>query len=524
MTQEINAKIEAGWLNITIDKKTKKRTKAEYLATQKNQESHKELKELGIQEFDDRQYLIDLSKEYNTRQEKKENKKHKIDTAITVFTDYLEMADHFIKQQPLFYTQQKIWWLWNFKKTCWEMVDEIDLLNQMNQATYGLQLFKNQVKNEILNALKMQGRKNIPQEAKKTWIQFKDTIYDIQTGKMFPATPEYFITNPIPWELGKSEETPEIDKLFTSWVGEEYKKTLYEITAYCLLADYPLHRVFCLNGEGRNGKGSFLNLLTKFTGEKNICSTDFDILTTRPFEAAKLYKKLVCVMGEINSSIFKRTSLFKKLTGADMIGFEFKGKDGFDDYNYAKLIIATNKIPESTDKTVGFFSRWAIIDFPNRFKEKPNLLDCISDEEFSNLAKKSIRIIKEVLEKGEFHKEGNIEERMKRYEERASPLKEFLKTACEIEAGAETPFWELYEDYTAYLDERGFRKASKRELSNLLKSRGFETKRVHFTKSDGSDGTMIIILGVKLAGINEEIEENDKKEEKDDSDWGLLRR
>ena len=521
-SQDVNAKLQAGWLNITIDKTVKKRLRAEFLATQKNEESHKELKELGITEFDNRQYCIDISKEYNEKQEKKE-KKYKISAAVSIFSDYFEMAEKFIEQQPIFYTNQKIWWLWNFENHCWEMIDEIDLLNQMNKTTYGLQLFKTQVKNEILNALKMQGRLNIPKDAKKSWIQFKDKIFDIETGNTFEATPEYFVTNPIPYGIGESEKTPEIDKLFTEWVGEENIQKLFEITAYALLADYPLHRVFCLNGEGRNGKGSFLNLLTKFIGESNLCSTDFDVLTTRPFEAAKLYKKLVCIMGEINSSIFKRTSLFKKLTGADLIGFEFKGKDGFDDYNYAKLIIATNKLPESTDKTVGFYSRWLIVDFPNRFKEKPNLLNIIPEEEYSNLAKKSIKIIKELLEKGEFYKEGNIEERTKRYEERASPIREFLKTCCELQDASETPFWELYADYAAYLDERGFRKASKRELSNLMKARGFETKRVHFTKSDGSDGTMVVVLGIVLAGnLEEKIEKSENEE--DDSDWGLLRR
>jgi len=65
------------------------------------------------------------------------------------------MADRFIKIQPLFYTPQKIWWLWNFKENCWQMVDEIDLLNQMNAAVEGIALFKPQTKSEVLTALKM---------------------------------------------------------------------------------------------------------------------------------------------------------------------------------------------------------------------------------------------------------------------------------------------------------------------------------------------------------------------------------
>ncbi len=354
----------------------------------------------------------------------------------------------------------------------------------------------------------MRGRINIPKDAKKTWIQFKDMIYDIETDEKFPATPDYFVTNPIPWEIRDSEETPQIDKLFNEWVENKYIETLYEIIAYGTLAHYPLHRVFCLNGEGRNGKGSYLNILSKFIGKENITSTDFDTLTTRPFEAAKLYRNLICMMGEINSSIFKKTSLFKKLTGSDMIGFEFKGKDGFDDYNYAKLIIATNKLPESTDKTVGFYSRWLIIDFKNTFEENPTLLDRIPEEEYKNLAKKSIRILKELMARAKFTEEGSLEERAKRYEERSSPIKDFLKTQCYENPDVETPFWEIYEEYIAYLEERGFRKASKRELSLLLKGKGFDNKRIHFDKADGTKGTMVAVIGLGL----------ESRQEKDDAE------
>jgi len=437
---------------------------------------------------------------------------NKIQAAVKEFTNYLEISDRFIEIQPLFYTPQKIWWLWNFNTKSWEMVDEIDLLNQMSKSVDGILLFKQQTKTEVINALKMRGRLATPEEAKKTWIQLNDKIYDINGGVVIEATPDHFITNPIPHKVGNSNETPTIDKLFHDWVSEENVPLLYEILAYSMLPDYPLHRVFCLNGEGRNGKGTFLQLLTNFIGKNNVCSTDFDTLINRPFEAAKLYKKLVCVMGEINSSIFKRTSLFKKLTGSDMIGFEFKGKDGFDDYNYAKLIIATNKLPESTDKTIGFYSRWLIVDFPNIFPEKPNLLDCVPPEEYSNLANKCLNLIMGLRKRGEFTNEGSIAERTERYEERASPFKEFLKHCCEIETVAETPFWEMYEEYVAYLEERGFRKASKRELSHLIKSKGFETKRINYEKENGEKSTMIVVLGIALHHSYTD-EERKRKEE-----------
>lgn len=441
--------------------------------------------------------------------------KFKIKNALGYFTDYLDMADKFIETQPIFYTSQKIWWMWNFESKCWEMVDEVDLLNQINEVTRGIRVFESKTKTEVVNALKMRGRLNTPKEAKKTWIQFKNIIYDVETDEKFEATPEYFITNPIPWELGTSEATPEMDKLFGEWVSKEDIQTLYEIIAYSLIPDYPIHRVFCLNGEGRNGKGTFLKILTNVIGKRNLCTTDLETLVNRPFESAKLYKKLVCQMGEINASIFKKTALFKKLTGADPIGFEFKGKDGFDDYSYAKMIIATNKLPESTDKTIGFYSRWRIIDFDNRFEENTRIMNRIPEEEYNNLALKSIKNLKILLDSGKFTGDGKIEERMARYEERASPIKEFLNKECVINPRYQIPLWKIYEEYESYLSERGFRKASKREFINLLKARGFELKRVHYKKENGDDSTLNIVDGLYLSNYEIEAEEKaNAREEK----------
>ena len=82
------------------------------------------------------------------------------------------------------------------------------------------------------------------------------------------------------------------------------------------------------------------------------------------FESFKLYKKLVCTMGETNFNVLNKTSLLKKLTGQDLIGFEFKNKKPFDDYNYAKIMIASNSLPVSSDTSEGFYRRWMILDFP----------------------------------------------------------------------------------------------------------------------------------------------------------------
>ena len=72
-------------------------------------------------------------------------------------------------------------------------------------------------------------------------------------------------------------------------------------------------------------------------------------------------------MGETDFNEMKKTSMLKKLSGGDLIGFEYKRKDPFEDKNYAKITISTNNLPSTSDKTIGFYRRWLIIDFPITF-------------------------------------------------------------------------------------------------------------------------------------------------------------
>lgn len=427
---------------------------------------------------------------------------------IGLFTNNFDLAKKFVAKHPLFYTKEKLWWLWSNINKRWVIVDEIDVMNEIDKALKEVyDTTKTQKKNEIIESLKRVGRKNVPKKIKNTWIQFNDKIIDVETNEEFKSTPDFFSTNPIPHNIGKTEDTPNIDRLIKDWVGEEWVLTIYQIIAYCMLPSYPIHRIFCLNGSGLNGKGTLLRLINNFIGSGNICSTELDQIIKSNFETAKLYKKLVCEMGETNFSAIEKTSLLKRLTGQDMIGFEFKNKNPFDDFNYAKIIIATNSLPMTYDKTIGFYRRWFIIDFPNIFNEKNDVLKCITEEEYENLAKKCIRILKELLEKREFHNEGSIQEREKRFEEISNPIKPFIKEIFEKNFNSKYPLYEFRDKFWGYLSQRNMRRMTKSEISDAIKNEGYSIEKGHYYKSDGMESTMYFVVGLKEKEKKEDIKE-----------------
>lgn len=398
----------------------------------------------------------------------------------------VENVEFFQKEQPFFYDDTQIFWFWDKEKSRWKIIDEIDIMNLLEgRFMFHGKTIEPRIKSKYLEAFKRIGRKNKPKESPSKWVQFRDRAINIYHGENHKVTPEYFFTNPIPWELGESTDTPKIDKLFEEWVGKEYVETLYEIIAYCCLTDYPIHTIFCLVGSGRNGKSRFIALLAKFLGIENICSTELDTLVSNRFESFKLYRKLLCCMGETNFGILNRTSILKKLCGQDLIGFEKKGKQGFDSVNYAKIMIASNSLPSSEDTSEGFYRRWLIVEFPNIFPEGKDILKSIPDEEYNNLAKKVSEILPKLLERASFKNQGTITERRNKYIMSSNPLPIFLRKCCEICDSKFVSYNHLYTAYIKFLNNHKKRRVKMKEFRSALESEGIWIEKT--SKREGEE-------------------------------------
>ena len=430
---------------------------------------------------------------------------------ITAYRDYLDLANQFWKIQPFFYNDEQIWWLWDFKEFKWKIVDETSIMNEIDTVLKQPYTIQSKVKNEILEALKRVGRKRMPQDAPLRWIQFKDKAFSLRSGNIHQITPDYFFTNPIPWAIAETSATPTIDKLFRDWVGEKYIQDLYEILAYCCYRSYPIQTLMCLYGFGRNGKSSYLKILDKFIGEDNITSTELDLLVghgSSRFESFKLYKKLCCLLGETNFGVLDKSSLLKKLVGGDKIGFEMKNKKPFADYNYAKIIIASNSLPSSDDTSEGFYRRWHIIDFPNEFPEGKDITLTIPEEEYTCLAKKIIEILPVLLERGMFTNQGTIPERKLKYQMASNPLPFFIGNCCERDLDEYILHPDLFSAYCKFLIHFKRRIVSRKEFNQVLDQEGLTPRRTtKYVKDPGDDTkTIATINGYIIEGVNLKID------------------
>jgi P4 family phage/plasmid primase-like protien len=431
---------------------------------------------------------------------KKELKK--VEASGEVFTK-IGQAKAFIEKQPIYYSSEGLLWFWNFDRCCYELKDEIDLLNGIRREM-SVDTINGRHRAEILASLKQVGREVAPQEKPKGWIQFQDVLINPKTLERVKADHNYFLTNPIPHRIGESEDTPEIDKLLHEWAVKDgiqdssYVQSLYEYIAYALTDDLFLQRIIALTGGGSNGKGTFLKVIENIVGRDNCCSVDVRKLSTNNFAMASIFKKLVAFAGEVGYNDLSNTNVLKKITGEDLIEYEFKGKNSFTDTSITTFFIATNSLPSTPDKSLGFYRRWAITDFPNIFSIKADILSGISEKEYENLCFKCVKILKGLYETQKFTNEGTYEEREKKFEERSNPLPTFIEECCEEVPAVNIKLQEFGNKFNAWLKNKRLRVMTIRQVGEQLRILGFGIGNRFFNEEQGTSFTAVLNLKWKI--------------------------
>jgi putative DNA primase/helicase len=389
------------------------------------------------------------------------------------------LAKSLQEQRPIYFDRAHIYWAWNPLDLRYEMRDEVDMLGFL-RGMIGEEdnhIYNHIFGQQFLRALQVTGRERDLQPPGDNIIQFKNGCIDINTGERFLPTPDKLYVRRVPHDLGETEGTPTIDRLFREWVGEKFARTLLEYCAYCLYDGYPIHVIFVLLGAGRNGKSQFMKLLENLVGRENVTATDLEILASASngrFESAKMCNKKVVLMGETNFNELRNTAILKQLSGGDTVRAEFKNKPNFEFVNTAKITIATNSLPPTPDKTEGFYRRWLIIDFPNRFAEGKPIVDTIPESEYANLCRKCISVLRELLEAGEFSYQGTVEERKKRYEAKSNTLQAFIDLECVRDVNLDIPLWVLQENYEEFCTKGGHRILTKPAFTKEISELGFD--------------------------------------------------
>ncbi|MFL2134178.1 phage/plasmid primase, P4 family [Desemzia sp. FAM 23990] len=202
------------------------------------------------------------------------------------------------------------------------------------------------------------------------YILFRNGVLNIHTRELSNISPEFIITNQIPWDYNPNAYDQVTDQTLNKMACNDsnVRSLLEELAGYTLYRRNELGKAFILTGEKSNGKSTFIDVLKNMLDESNTVSLDLNELGER-FKTAELYGKLANIGDDIESDFISNTGIFKKLVTGDRLNAERKGQDPFDFNNFAKLIFSANNIPRlgGGKDTAAIARRLVIIPFDAKF-------------------------------------------------------------------------------------------------------------------------------------------------------------
>lgn len=264
-----------------------------------------------------------------------------------------------------------------------------------------------------------------------TMVNLQNGIFNTETGELLPHDKKYYFTNKMDIIYNKDAKCPNILKFFSEVHAGCDIPIIQEMFGYCMYPEYIYHKIFFMLGTGRNGKGTELNLLTRFIGKRNVASATVNDLITNTFNSAQLFSKLANISGDIGMESIEDAGILKRLSGGDSVMAQHKFGHPFEFINYAKLIYAMNDPPEIRDKSDAMWNRMIHITFPNKFLDidintDPHILDKLTTpEEISGLFNWAMEGLKRLKTNGKFSYNKTVEENREAYERKSDPVKGF---------------------------------------------------------------------------------------------------
>ena len=248
-----------------------------------------------------------------------------------------------------------------------------------------IDLFNNismQRRNEVYDYLKIEAPDR--EQSSRRYILFKNGVFDLESRKLLPHSPEYVISNQIPWDYKPDAYNELVDKTLNKLAckDQEIRTLIEECIGYCFYRDSKLGKCFILTGEKNNGKSTFIFMLNNLLGDDNYSSVDITNLA-RELDIASLANKLANIKDDIADNYMDglNVSLFKQVATGNRCRGKFLYNDPFDFYPYASLIFSANSIPRIKDPTGAVTKRMVIVPFNAVFtKQDPDFDPFINEK------------------------------------------------------------------------------------------------------------------------------------------------
>lgn len=285
-----------------------------------------------------------------------------------------------------------------------------------------------------------------------------------------------------------SDEGMEIweDALSTFFCGDkDLIRYVQDIAGLSAIGKVCVEGLIIAYGEGRNGKSTFWNTLSRVLGTYS-GNMSADTLTVgckrnvKP-ELAEVKGKRLIIAAELEEGMRLNTSNVKQLCSTDEIYAEKKYKDPFSFVPSHTLVLYTNHLPKVGAIDAGTWRRLIVIPFNAKIEgssDIKNYADYLFNKAGGAILKWIMTGAKRVIEK-DYHivKPAVVEAAIQKYKDNNDWLSQFLDECCEIDSSYSAKSGDVYNAYRSYCMQVGDYIRSTTDFYTALECAGFERKR-----------------------------------------------
>jgi putative DNA primase/helicase len=290
-------------------------------------------------------------------------------------------------------------------------------------------------------------------------------IINPESGEIFPHTPDDKFTIQLPLKCdtpptGQNPRPPHCP-LFNKFLEKVLpdpvqREAAWQILGYCLTTDCRHEKGFILYGGGSNGKTVFLNILRAMLGDlvSELRLSDL----SHPFRPSMLLNKTVNISAEGEAVDLIDDAIVKSVISGEPLAVEQKHRDPVVIRPFCKLIIATNHLPRSRDKSKGYFRRWFILDFNTEIPENEQdkqLSQKIIESELGEIFYGALVGLRKLREKGGFTVPESSKALLDEYEKMTNPAILFIEEHLAVVPDGNEYLQDIYYKYLAWCEKQG---------------------------------------------------------------------
>lgn len=237
------------------------------------------------------------------------------------------------------------------------------------------------------------------------FINLKNGVYDINKDVLLEHDPKYKFRYSLNIEYNKFTSCDTFENMIRNMTeSQEDYKLIQRWFGYHFVRRQPEQNALFIVGPPMTSKSTLLWVLQQLIGENN-CSAHslIDLSNANKYAVADLYNKLANINADVSSMKLKDISMFKLLTGGDLVSAREIYRRPFKFRNDSKLTFAFNRLP-SIDHSIlsdtAFWRRVMIINVKRGYDQVDKHIRDKLEKELPGIFNWTINGLRDLIKEG----------------------------------------------------------------------------------------------------------------------------